>query len=160
MLLIENEEVIQTFSPGAPQKAFAEGICLWSSIRRSQHLDATSGCHACKIRPELTIIIPVEVLWSLPVRSCFSQRYAPPKDPLGSGLRSPGSPFVMRNSMMKKAKSERKKRSVTCKRITRPYLCRMIVQAYSPGLSTNSFGSNVLHIFLDGPFTYQYTQLE
>lgn len=80
LLLMDDQEVIQTFSPEAPQKAFADGICLWSSIRRSQHLDATGGCHACKTRPEFAIIIPNEIVRSLAVRSRFPQRYALPRD--------------------------------------------------------------------------------
>ncbi len=64
------------------------------------------------------------------------------------------------SSMMKKAKNERKKRSVTCKKSHAHTPCRMIAQECSPGLSTSSFGSNVLHILLDGPFTYPHTQLE
>src|SRR5258708_18862677 len=70
---MENEAVIQTFSPYAPQKAFADGICLWSAIRSSQHLDATGGCHACKTRPEFAIIIPNEIFRSLSVWSRFPQ---------------------------------------------------------------------------------------
>ena len=61
------------------------------------------------------------------------------------------------SSMMKKAKSGRKKRSVTCKRITglQPrHLCRMIEQERFPGLSRGPFWARVLHIFLDGPFDF------
>jgi len=67
------------------------------------------------------------------------------------------------NSMMKKAKSGRKKRSVTCKKSQAPHprhLCHMIAQECSPGLSRRSFGSNQLHILLDGPFTHSNIQLK
>src|SRR6266852_9311591 len=67
LLLMENEEVIQAFSPHAPQKAFANSICSWSSIRRSQHLDATGGCHVCKTRPEFAISISNEIFRRLSI---------------------------------------------------------------------------------------------
>jgi len=73
LIFMQDEKVIQAFSPHALQKAFAYGIRLWSSVRRSKHLDATGGCHSCKIRAEFLVIIPDEVLWDLPIRSRFPQ---------------------------------------------------------------------------------------
>jgi hypothetical protein len=64
------------------------------------------------------------------------------------------------SSKMKKAKSGRKKRSVTDKRITGPDLCRMIAQERFPALSIGAFWANLLHILLDGPFTHPNIQLE
>jgi hypothetical protein len=58
LLFMQDEEVIQAFSPHAPQKAFTDGIRLWSSVRRSKHVNATRCCHSCKIQPEFAIIIP------------------------------------------------------------------------------------------------------
>src|SRR5258708_40371141 len=63
-------------------------------------------------------------------------------------------------STMKKAKSGRKKRSVTCKRITGPHLCHMIAYECPPGLSTGVFWANRPHILLDSPFTDPKIQLE
>jgi hypothetical protein len=73
VLLIQDEEVIQTFSSHAPQKAFTYGICLWSPIRRSKHFDATCCCYSCKTRPKFAIIIPNEIFGCLPIRSRFPQ---------------------------------------------------------------------------------------
>jgi hypothetical protein len=56
--------------------------------------------------------------------------------------------------MMKNAKSGRKKRSVTRKRITGPDLCRMIAQERFPALSRGGFWANLLHILLDRPFDF------
>jgi hypothetical protein len=72
-------------------------------------------------------------------------------------------PSAMRSSMMKKAKSGRKKRSVTCKRITSPYprhLCRTIAEKSLPLLSTWPFSTNVPHILLNSSSTYSNIQLE
>ena len=49
------------------------------SIRRSQHIDATCGRHACEIRTEFPVIIPNQVFGCLSIRSRLPQRYAPPK---------------------------------------------------------------------------------
>jgi hypothetical protein len=43
LLLMQDEEVIQTFSPHASQKTFTDSIGLRRSIRRSQHVDACPG---------------------------------------------------------------------------------------------------------------------
>ncbi len=49
VLLVENEEVIQAFSPYAPQKTFAHSICSWRLVGRPKHLNATCSRHACKM---------------------------------------------------------------------------------------------------------------
>src|SRR5258706_5564611 len=53
-------------------------------------------------------------------------------------------------SMMKKAKSGRKKRSVTCKRVTSPDICRVITQKGRPLLSSWLGSANEPHVLLDG----------
>ena len=73
LLLMQDQEVIQAFSPHASQKAFTDSIRLWRSIRRSKHFDATCCCHSCKTRPEFAIIIPNQICWRLPIRSRLPQ---------------------------------------------------------------------------------------
>jgi hypothetical protein len=58
---MQNQEVVQTFSPHAAQKAFANGIGLWSPIRGSKHLDTTGRCHSCKMLAEFAISIPDQI---------------------------------------------------------------------------------------------------
>jgi hypothetical protein len=41
LFLVQDQEMIQAFSPHAPSKAFTDGIRLWRSIRSSKHLVAT-----------------------------------------------------------------------------------------------------------------------
>ena len=83
-----------------------------------------------------------------------------PKRSVGDRVTFTWMTFRDFSSMMKKAKSGRKKRSVTCKKIAGPYLCRMIAQKGFPVLSTRSFWTDLLHILLDGPFTHSNIQLE
>jgi hypothetical protein len=71
--LMEDQEMIQAFSPHAAQKTFTDGIGSWSPVRRSKHLDATCCCHSFKIRPELAIIIPNQICGGLPIWSRLPQ---------------------------------------------------------------------------------------
>jgi hypothetical protein len=79
---------------------------------------------------------------------------------------APQKPFtdgIDFSSMMKKAKSERKKRSGTRKKSQAPHprhLRRMIAQERFPVLSRGSFWTNLPHILLDRPFTHLNIQLE
>ena len=73
LLLIQDEEVIQAFSPHASQKTFTDGIRSRSSVWRAKHLDATRGCYTRKTRSEFTIIVPNQVFGCLSIRSRFPQ---------------------------------------------------------------------------------------
>src|SRR5690348_11458052 len=81
VLLMEDQEVIQAFSPHASQKTLTDSICSWRTIRRSKHLDAARCCYARKIRAEFAISIPNQIFWRLSIRSHLPERYAPPRDP-------------------------------------------------------------------------------
>jgi hypothetical protein len=69
--IMEDQEMIQAFSPHASQKTFADSICEASSVRYSEHFDATRCCHACKMQSEFLIVISNQVFWRLPIRSCL-----------------------------------------------------------------------------------------
>ena len=62
-------------------------------------------------------------------------------------------------SIMKKANSERKKRSVTCKRITRPDVLRMVLQESGPVLSSPSWRTSMPHVLLNGALETQMPSL-
>jgi hypothetical protein len=80
LFLVQDQEMIQAFSPHAPSKAFTDGIRLWRSIRSSKHLDATCCRHSCEILAKFSIIIANQICWCVSIRSRFPQRYAQPKD--------------------------------------------------------------------------------
>jgi hypothetical protein len=73
LFLMENQEMIQAFSPHASQKAFADGICLRSSVWRSKYFDTACGRHACEIRTEFPVVIPNQISWCVSIRSRFPQ---------------------------------------------------------------------------------------
>ncbi len=62
--------------------------------------------------------------------------------------------------MMKKAKSGRKNRSVTCKRVAGPDLCGGVAQKGRPLLTSWLVGTNSSHVFLDRPLADRYAQFQ
>jgi hypothetical protein len=74
LFLLQDQEMIQAFSPDASQKALADGICSRRPVRRSKHFDTTCCCHSCKMLPEFAISIPDQICcWGLPVRCGLPQ---------------------------------------------------------------------------------------
>jgi hypothetical protein len=62
LLRLKDQQVIEAFSPHAPQKAFADGIGSWSLNRRLKNLDATCGRHTSKARSEFAIVVSNQIL--------------------------------------------------------------------------------------------------
>ena len=79
LLRMEDQIVIQAFSPHASQKAFTNGIRLRGPIRGLKHFDATDCRHSCKIRPEFPVIIPNQIFGGLSIRSRFPELLRNPK---------------------------------------------------------------------------------
>jgi hypothetical protein len=81
LLLMQDEEVIQTFSPhSSGENVHRQHWPGARSIRSSQHIDATCGRHACEIQTEFPVNIPNQVFGCLSIRSRLPQRYVLPKD--------------------------------------------------------------------------------
>ncbi len=70
---MQDQEMIQAFSPDASQKTFTHGIRLWSPVRRSKDFDATCCCYSCKMLPEFAISIPDQICGRLPIWSSLPQ---------------------------------------------------------------------------------------
>src|SRR5437764_9397887 len=62
LLLLQDEQMIETFAAHTAQKAFTDRIGAWRAIRCFQNLDAAGGGHASKARPKLTIVISNEIV--------------------------------------------------------------------------------------------------
>ncbi len=73
LLLLMNQQMVETFLPYAPQEALADRIGSGSVIRRLENLNRTRGRHASKARPKFAIIITNEIFRCLPIRRCFSE---------------------------------------------------------------------------------------
>ncbi len=75
LLLLEDEQVIETLSPHTPQKAFTDGISPWCVIRCFQDLDAAGCCYARETGSKLAVTITNQILRPLSKGSRFPQRY-------------------------------------------------------------------------------------
>ena len=56
LLLMEDDQVIETLAPHTPQKAFTDGIRLRSVIRYFENLDSTRLRNPCEVHPKLAIV--------------------------------------------------------------------------------------------------------
>ncbi len=157
--LMEDQEMIQTFSPHTSQKTFTNGICLGSSVRRSKHFDATGGCHACKMQSEFPVVIPNQLFGRLPIRSCLPQllRY-----PAISGrprhIHMDDLPRLQLDN--EEGEKGTKEEISDLQEITGPHLCRMIAEKGPPSLSISASWMDLLHILLNSLFTHVNIQLE
>ena len=115
LLFMQDQEVIQAFSSHASQKAFTDSICSWRTIRRFQYLDAARAATRAKLGPNLRSLSRMRYVGVCPSgvasRSCCATQRS-------VGDRVTFTCITLRDfsSMRKKAKSGRKKRSVTCKK--------------------------------------------
>jgi hypothetical protein len=75
LLLLQDEQVIQTLATHTAQKAFTDGIGPWCVIGRFEYLDAAGCGHARETGSKLAITIANEILRSLCIGGCLSQRY-------------------------------------------------------------------------------------
>jgi hypothetical protein len=78
-LLMQDEQMIETFTSYTQEKAFTDGIGSRGVIRRFEHLDSTRSRNTGEVHPKLAIVIPKKVFRPLPIGRGFSQRYALPR---------------------------------------------------------------------------------
>src|SRR5258708_1700883 len=159
LLLMEDQEMIQAFSPHTSQEAFTDAIGSRRSVWRAKDFDVTCCGHSCKMLPEFAVIIPDQIGWGLPIRCGLSQL-----------LRHPGISRRSRHVHMdhlarlqfddEKGKQRTEEEVGHLQKITGPYACCMIAQECFPHLPTSVFWTDLLHILLDGPFTHMNIQFE
>ena len=125
LLLLQDEQVIQTLATHAAKEAFTDGIGPWCVIRRFEYLDAATCSHTRETGSELVITIANEILRSLSIRGYLSQLLCSP----GIGRRA-CDPHIDHFARVQfddeeGPKASRKKRSVTGRRVTGPDLLGM-----------------------------------
>src|SRR5947208_3038904 len=105
LLLLKNQQVVQTFLPDAPQEAFADRIGSGSVKGRLEKLD-TAGCrHPSKAGPKFAVVITYQILGCLSIGGGFSQLLGHP----GIGRRS-SDPDMDHPSRLQFDEEERKQR--------------------------------------------------
>jgi hypothetical protein len=73
LLLMKDEQVIETLTSYTPQKALTDGIRSWGLIRCFENLDITRICNTGEVHPKLAIVIMNKILRPLSIRGGFSQ---------------------------------------------------------------------------------------
>jgi hypothetical protein len=73
LLLMQDEQVIETLAPYTAEKAFTEGIGSRGVIGGCEYLDATRVGDPSEARSNFALVIPDEVFRSLSIRCGFSQ---------------------------------------------------------------------------------------
>ena len=115
LLLMQDQQMVQAFLSHTPQKAFADRVGSWGLNRRFEDLDRARFRYPSEARPELAIVITNQVLWCEPIgvasRSCWATQAS-----VGDRVTPTWITFRDLSSTTKKAKSGRKKMSVTCKK--------------------------------------------
>ena len=71
--LLQDQQVIQTFLPHAPQEALANSIGSGCMMRRFENLNAACRRHPSKAGPKFTVVISKEIFRCLPIGGGFSQ---------------------------------------------------------------------------------------
>jgi hypothetical protein len=79
LLLLQDEQGIETLAPHTPHKALADGIRSRSVIGCCEHLDATRLGNPREVHPKLAIVITDEVFGPLSKCRGFPQRYVQSK---------------------------------------------------------------------------------
>src|SRR5258708_3264969 len=91
---MKDQQVVEAFLPHTSQETFTNGICSGGAMRKLEKLYAPPCVPARHTWSKVAGVITNQVLWRLPVRGSFSQRYAPPRHLSESVSRLCGSPSV------------------------------------------------------------------
>ena len=75
LLLLEDEQVIETLSTHAAQKPFTDRIGSWCVVRCSEHIDAAGCGHACGRGTKFVITVVNEIVRRLAIGSRLPERY-------------------------------------------------------------------------------------
>jgi hypothetical protein len=81
--LLNNQQMVEACLPYTPQKAFTDRIASGSVLRGREQFDATGRRHPQETGSNLAIMIPYQILGSLPRRGSLPERYALPRHPSG-----------------------------------------------------------------------------
>jgi hypothetical protein len=159
LLLLKDEQVIETLSTHAAQKPFTDRIGSWRMSGRFEHLDAAGCGHASETGSKLAITITDEILRRLSIRSRLPQLLGS----LSVG-RGPCDTYMNNSTRVhldnKEGKQRAKEEVGDLQEITRPDVFGMVLQEGGPVLSCSSRCASMLHILLNGAFRNVNAQLE
>src|SRR5215472_10581976 len=159
LLLLQDEQVIETLAPHTAQKAFTDGIGPWRVIGRFQDLNAAGLGNPRESHPKLAIIISDEVLWPYTKGSGFPQLLR------GPSIRGRSCDADVDHSAGVQFDNEEGEQRAEeeigdREEVAGPDLLSMGVEEGLPGLSTWPGGAHGSHVLLNGPLADAYPQLE
>jgi hypothetical protein len=94
LLLMQDEQLIETLTAHTSQKPFTDGIRARGFLRCCEHLDVTRLRHTGEDHPKLAIVLTDEVLRSCAKSGGFPQRYVRPTYRWETASRPHGSLFA------------------------------------------------------------------
>ena len=159
LLLLQDEQVIETLATYTAQKAFTDGIGPWGVVGRFEDLDAAGCGHTRETGSKFAITITDEILRRLSKGSRFPQLLRGPD--VGWRASDPHMDDSARVQIDDEEGKQGAKEEVgDLQEITGPYILRVVVQERGPGLSSWSCGANMPHVLLNGAFADVDAQFE
>ena len=73
LLVPENQQVIEAFSPHALQEPFADRVGLWSAVGRLQDFNGACLCDSCEIVAVLAVPIANQEAWGQAIGCCLPE---------------------------------------------------------------------------------------
>ena len=155
LLLVQDEQVIQTLSPHTSQKALTDGIGSWRVIRCFQDFDATGDGYSSETGSEFAIVITNEIFRRLPIGGCFSQLLRHPS--IGRRACHAHMDHPSRFQFYYEESKERPKEKVShLQEVTGPDIRRVIAEERAPLLTSWLLDAYRPHVLLNGSLTHVY----
>src|SRR5215470_6280738 len=159
LLLLQDQQVIETLAPHTTQKAFTDRIGSGRVIRGLEKLDATGPRHPGKVWPKLVVVITYQILWCLPIGGCFSQVLRHPG--IGRRVRHSHVNHLARLQLDHEEDEEWSKEEISdLQEITFPDLACVVAQKGRPLLTSWLASAYASHVLLDGPLAHTDAQFQ
>jgi hypothetical protein len=159
LLLLQDEQVIQTLTSHTAEEAFTDGIGSRSVVRRFQDLDAAGCGHAREIGSKLVITIPDQILRSNPKSGGFPQLLCRPRVS-GRACHAHVDHFARVQVDDEEGEQRAEEQVSHPEKVASPDLLGMSVNERPPRLSMWSCGAHSSHVLLNGAFRNVNAQLE
>jgi hypothetical protein len=148
---MEDQHMVQAFSPVTAQKAFTDRIRAFRMIRRFQYLDTAGCCHLCKTGSKLAIVITDEILGDVSIGSGLPQLLW--GSHVGGRSRHADMDNLPRSQFNDEKREERPKEEIgDLEKIAGPDLSPMIAQKRPPVLPRWARHTHAPHVLLNRSF--------
>jgi hypothetical protein len=159
LLLMEDEQMVEAFTPHTPSKPFTDGIRSRSVIRNGENLDVTRLNNPSEAHPELAIMITDEILRSLSKGGGLPQLLGGPR--VGRISCDADVDHLVRVQFDDEESEERMEKQVSdWQEIAGPDLPGMSAQEGRPVLTPWPSRTHVSHVLLDRSRADAKPQLE